>query len=258
MSGNLHPSPTAKQGNRYSESVTRGVNRDLGPYKEAQEVFCKQCGFPNNLGRSARNVNEFAGETIGQGFTITDHNYDVPYTGEDRTTTTLSNELQNRSFEDWKAGNPDNWTISGSATKTTTSGYYDITDPDSGSTSALLTRSGSSISLSQAMGTPTDFNNQNIRFKVKIKCSTKNVIRLQIDVNGTSYYSGYNRGQQMFEDLSLTVKCPATVSSLTVYILADNANGSAYLDTANLMREGNMTTSTVSSGCLQCGSFDYY
>ncbi|MFH1640552.1 MAG: hypothetical protein ABIA66_01175, partial [Candidatus Omnitrophota bacterium] len=130
---------------------------------------------------------------------------------------------------------------------------------DLGSTSALLARDGSDISLSQDAGTATDFNGQTIRFKVKVKCSTKGVIRLRVLVNTTlSYYSGYNRGQENFEDLSITVKCPVTVSSLTVYILADNADGSAYLDTASLMREGNPTTATVFGGCPHCGSYDYY
>jgi len=257
--GNLHPSPTARQGNRISNPVTKGLSKDLGPWKESQEVYCKQCGFACNLGRDARGIDEFSGATIGRGFLITDHVYDVPYTGEDRTTTDLSNELSNRSFEDWTAGNPDSWTLSGSATETTTEGYFDHTDPDEGSKSALITRNGSDISLSQTMGTPTDFNDQAVRFKVKVKCTTKGVVRLRVLVNGTlSYYSGYNRGQERFEDLSLTVKCPATVSSLTVYILIDNVNGTAYLDTANLLREGNPTTATVQGGCKHCGSYNYY
>jgi len=254
----LHPSVTGG-GNRISEPVTKGVNRDLGPLKEAQEVRCKFCGFACNLGRDARNIDEFAGETNGKGFLITDHVYTVPYTGEDRTTTDLSNELSNRSFEDWTAGDPDSWTISGSATETTTAGYYDKTDPDEGSTSALLARSGSDISLSQDAGTASDFNGETIRFKVKVKCSTYGVVRLRVLINTTlSYYSGYNRGQENFEDLGITVKCPATVSSLTVYILADSADGSAYVDTASLLRSGNTTTATVTSGCSHCGSFNYY
>ena len=263
-----HPSSSAKEGNRYSTPVTKGVNRDLGPYKEAQEVYCKQCGFACNLGRDARGIDEFAGETVGKGISITDHAYGLqgseaagytPYVGSDRTTSSLSNELSNRSFEDWTAGDPDSWTISGSATETTTEGYFDKTDPDLGSTSALLTRSGSSISLSQDAGTAADFNDEYVRFKVKVKCSTKGVIRLRVLVNTTlSYYSGYNRGQEMFEDLSMTVKCPATVSALTVYILADNADGSAYVDSASLLRSGNVTTAAVNSGCPHCGSFNYY
>jgi len=263
----LHPSPTGG-GHRYSDPVTKGVNRDLGPLKEAQEVKCKFCGFACNLGRDARNLNEFAGETIGKGISITDHAYGLQgsealgythYVGSDRTTSSLSNELDNRSFEDWTAGDPDDWTISGSATETTTEGYYDKTDPDLGSKSALLARSGSDISLSQDANTASDFNGETIRFKVKVKCSTQEVIRLRVLINTTlSYYSGYNRGQENFEDLSITVKCPATVSSLTVYILADNANGSAYIDTASLMRLGNPTTVTHVGGCPMCGSYNYY
>lgn len=257
--GNLHPSPTSRYGSRYSEPVTKGVNRDLGPYKEAQEVFCKQCGMACNLGRDARNVDEFSSETVGQGFTITDHAYDVPYDGSDRTTTDLSTELTNGSFENWTAGDPDDWTISGSATETTTGGYYDNTDPLLGSKSALLTRSGSDISLSQTMATPTDFNDQYVSFKVKVKCSTKEVIRLRVLVNTTlSYYSGYNRGQERFEDVTITVKVPAVVSALTVYVLADNANGSAYIDSGILLRSGNPTTAKVGGGCRHCGSFNYY
>jgi len=40
--------------------------------------------------------------------------------------------------------------------------------------------------------------------------------------------------------------------------LIDNVNGTAYLDTANLLREGNPTTATVQGGCKHCGSYNYY
>lgn len=260
----LHPSKTARYGNRYAEPITRGRHKDLGPWKEAQEVFCRFCGFACNLGRDSRGINEFVGETVAKGFTIDDHDYDDghhdthDYDGTGRSTTALSNELSNRSFEDWTAGDPDNWTLSGSATETTTEGYYDRTDPDLGSTSALITRSGSDISLSQSPSTPANFNNEYLRFKVRVKCTTKEVIRLRVAVDSSDYYSGYNRGQENFEDLFLTVKCPLSVSSLTVYILADNANGSAYIDTTSLLRNGNPTTATIQSGCPMCGSYDYY
>lgn len=261
---NLHPSPTAKQGHLPSEGVvTKGVNQDIGPFRATKDVYCKQCGFPCNLARDARNVDEFAGETIGYGFSITDHGYPTraeilagdTYEGSERTTSSLSAELSNGSFENWTAGNPDNWTLSGTVTKTTSAGYFD--GSDDGVSSAKITRNGSDISLSQVMATPSDFNSNTIIFRVRVKSSTNEVIRLRATVNSTDYYSSYNFAQQRFQELALVVICPATVSSLTVYILADNANGTAYVDQAILARSGNPITTDAYAGCPMCSSYNY-
>jgi hypothetical protein len=216
------------------------------------------------LARDIRNVDQFAGETIGQGFLITDHGYPSrseidagdTYEGSERSTTSLSAELSNGSFEDWTAGNPDDWTLSGTVTQETSAGYFD--DSDDGLSSAKVTRSGSDISLSQAMSTPSDFNSNTVIFRARVKSSTNDVIRLRVTVNSVNYDSAYNLAQQNFQELSVLVICPATVSSLTVVILADNANGTAYVDRCILHRSGNPTTATVSAGCPHCGSFNYY
>lgn len=257
---NLHPSSSAKQGHRPSNPITTGVNRDLGPYREAEEVFCKQCGFPCNLGRDARNVDQFAGETIGKGFTITDHVYTVPYDGTDRTTTDLTEDLSNGTFEDWTAGDPDDWTVSGTTiTEETAAGYYDADDTSvTDSSSAKFVRSSSDVSLSQTLGTPSDFNDDNIVFRARVKCTTRGVIRLRVAINSINYDSGYNRGQQNFEDITISIKCPVTVSSLIVYLLADSEDGTAYVDNVRLMRDSNPTTVTPVAGCAQCGSYNYY
>ena len=261
----LHPSPTAKQGNLPSDDVvTKGINQDVGAFPATKDVYCKFCGFPCNTARDIRNVDAFAGETIGQGFKITDHGYPTraeidagdTYEGSERSTTALTAELSNGSFEDWTAGDPDSWTLSGSVTEETASGYFDSSDD--GTSSAKVTRSGSDISLSQAMSTPSDFNGNTIIFRVRVKSSTNEVIRLRVAVNSVDYYSSYNFAQQNFQELSCMVICPATVSSLTVYILADSANGTAYIDQAILARSGNPITATVSAGCPQCGSYNYY
>jgi len=256
----LHPSKTARSGNILSKAVTRGVNADLGPFSASKEVWCRQCGFRCNLERDARNIDEFAGETIGKGFTITDHDYDAPgedldYDGTSRTTSDLSEELSNGSFEDWTAGSPDDWTLSGSVTETTTSGYYDY---DGGVTSCEITRDGSDISLSQTEATPSNFNSNDIVFRARVKSGVNEVIRLQVDINGTSYYSHYNIAQQRFQELSINLKCPATVSSLTVYILADSVDDTAYVDSVILARSGNPTTVTASAGCPHCSSYNYF
>lgn len=250
-----HPSPTARRGNIPSSAVTRGVNRDTGPFSTNREVWCRQCGFRCNLDRDARGIDAFAGETIGKGFTITDHAYDVPYDGSDRTTTDLSVELTNGSFENWSAGSPDDWTLSGAVTQETSSGYYDY---DGGSSSAKITRSGSDISLSQDASTPSDFNSNFVIFRVRVKSTTNGIIRLRMDINSVSYYSHYNVAQQRFQELSVRVKAPATVSSLTVYILADSSDGTAYVDSAILARNGNPTTAIISAGCPHCGSYNYF
>ena len=249
-----HPSKTARTGNLPSDSVvSTGVNRDLGPFPATKDVYCKQCGFPCNLARDLRGVDQFAGETIGKGFLITDHDYD----GGERTTTDLSAELDNGSFEDWTAGSPDNWTVAGTTvTEETTTGYFD--DSDDGASGAKIVRAGSDVSLSQAMGTPSDFNGNTVNFRVRVKSSTMRVIRLRVDVNSVSYYSSYSIAQQNFQELACVIICPATVSSLTVYILADNANGTAYIDQAILRRSGNPTTAKVSAGCQHCGSYNYF
>jgi len=259
--GELHPSPSAKEGNCPSDDVvTSGINADKGPFSALKEVWCRQCGFRCNLARDARDVNEFAGESIAKGFTISDHDYDKPgeshdYDGSGRTTSTLSAELSNGSFEDWTAGSPDDWTLSGATTQETISGYYDY---DGGVSSAKIARSGSTISLSQAMGTPSDFNGNIVRFRARVKSSVSEIIRLRIDINGVTYYSNYNVAQQRFQELLITIPCPSVVSSLTVYVLADSADGTAYVDSAILARDGNPTTATVQAACPHCGSFNYY
>jgi len=234
MGNELHPSRSAKYGHLPSDDVVKkGINADIGS-DATRDVYCQQCGFPCNLDRDIRGVNEFAGETI-----------------------TEANSLSNGSFEDWTAGSPNNWTLSGAVTQTTSAGYFDKSDD--GVSSAKIERSSSDISLSQSMATPSDFNNNTIIFRVRVKCSSNGVIRLKVLINGiTSYYSSYNTAQQNFQELSVFAQCPVTVSSLTVSILADNANGSAYIDQAILARSGNTTTASVNSGCPACGSFNYY
>lgn len=243
--------------------VTKGVNQDVGAFPATKDVYCKQCGFPCNSARDAKNVDEFAGEDIGRGFSITDHGYPSrseveagdTYEGSERTTTNLSTELSNGSFEDWTAGNPDNWTVAGTVTESTTEGYFDSSDD--GVSALAITRAGSDISLSQAMATPSDFNSNTVIFRARVKSSTNEVIRLRVDVNSVSYYSSYNIAQQRFQELSVLIICPVTVSSLTVYILADNANGTAYIDQCILHRSGNQTTATQRAGCPHCGSYNY-
>lgn len=229
----IHPSPTARTGNISTNAITKGLHADKGPFRASQEVWCRQCGFRCNLGRDARNVDVYAGEVL-----------------------TSTTELTNGSFENWTAGSPDDWTLSGSVSQETAAGYFD--KADDGVSSCKVVRSSSDISLSQAMGTPSDFNGNIINYRARVKSSTNEVIRLRVDMNGTTYYSGYNIGQQRFQDVSLNLTCPVTVSSLTVYILADSSDGTAYVDFCTLMRNGNSVTSTVQAGCPHCGSYNYY
>ena len=231
--GDLHPSKTARHGNVPSSAITKGIHKDVGPFSANTEVWCRQCGFRCNTQRDARNINEFAGETITSG-----------------------NELSNGSFENWTAGSPDNWTVNaGSVTEETTVGNYDWTD--AGSSSAKFTRSGSDISISQAASTPSDFNSNIVIFRVRVKSATNDVVGLRMDINSDFHYSSYNVAQQMFQELSIKVKAPSSVTSLTVYVLADNQDGTAYVDQSILMRDGNPTTVSVTGGCPHCGSFDY-
>lgn len=260
--GELHPSPTARQGNCPSDAITRGRHADLGPFSANQEVWCRQCGFRCNLERDARNINEFAGETIQKGFNITNHDYDGAhgsahdYTGSGRTTTSLSDEISNGSFENWTAGSPDSWTLSGSVTQTTAAGYFDWRD--GGVSSCKITRSGSTVTLSQSPVTPSGFNGNTLIFRVRVKCLVNDVIRIRVDINGISYSSSYNVAQQNWQDMVLQVKCPASVSSLTVYITADNQDGTAYVDSAVLNRSGAPTIANTTAGCPMCASFNYY
>jgi hypothetical protein len=233
MANEVHPSPTARQGNIPSDEISRGIHADIGAFRASKEVWCKQCGFRCNLNRDIRNVDDFAGEVL-----------------------TSTNELTNGSFEDWTGGSPDDWTLSGSVTQETTAGYFD--KADDGVSSAKVVRSGSDISLSQAMSTPSDFNGNILNFRARVKSGSSEVIRLRVDVNGTSYYSNYNVAQQVFQDLTLVVICPVTASSLTVYILADSSDGTAYVDYCTLARNGNPITSTVQAGCPHCGSYNYF
>lgn len=228
----LHPSPTARYGHLPADTITRGLHADVGPYSVNKDVYCQQCGFVCNLDRDMRNVNEFAGETIASG-----------------------TELSNGSFENWTVGTPDSWTVSGTITQETAVGNYDKSDD--GSSSAKVTRSSSNISISQAMATPSNFNSNIIVFRARVKSNTNGIIRLRVDINSTSYYSSYNIAQQRFQELAVIISCPTVVSSLTVYVLADNANGTAYVDQVTLMRNGNPTVITHQAGCPLCNSYNY-
>ena len=231
--GELHPSATARRGNVPSNAVTKGIHADRGPFSAATEVWCQQCGFRCNTQRDAHGINIFSGETISS-----------------------KNALTNGSFENWTAGNPDDWTEnSGTITQETTSGNFEWSD--AGTSSAKFTRNGSDISVSQAASTPSDFNENRVIFRIRVKSLVNGVIRLRMDINGTSHFSSYNVAQQRFQELSISVNAPETVSSLTVYILADNQDGTAYVDTAILARSGNPTTVSSGSGCPHCHSFDY-
>lgn len=229
----LHPSPTAKQGSHVSEAITKGLHADVAPFSANKEVYCKQCGFPCNLERDARNIDEFSGETVTSG-----------------------NILINGSFETWSGGNPTAWTLSGSVIQMTTAGYFDPSDD--GISSAQITKTSSTISLSQTPSTPSNFNDETVIFRARVKSLTNGMINLRLTINGTEYYSIYSIAQQRFQELSVVRICPATVSSLSVSILADNANGTAYVDQCILARDSNPTAFAWSSGCPHCGSSNYY
>jgi len=234
----LHPSPTARTDTRQTNAVLTGLHRDTKAYKATRIVWCRQCGFRCNLDRDIRGLNEFCGDSITSG-----------------------NAITNGSFENWTGSNPDDWTVSGSVTQVTTEGYYDKTSFDKGgfdSNSCQVTRSGTDITLEQSLSTPSNFNGNQIYFGAKVKCVTLGVVRLSITINSTTYYSRYNRGGQAFESVSMTVKAPATVSSISVSILADSNDGTAYIDSVSLIRASNPTTSSFGGGCPLCQSFNYY
>lgn len=261
MSLNLHPSQTARQGNIPTNAVTTGINKDTGAFPAHKEVWCRQCGFRCNLARDARGLNQFAGETIGKGLTVTDHDYDSgadqDYNGSGRSTTSLSEELSNGSFEDWTGSNPDNWTVgSGSVSQETSAGYFD--NSDDGISSMKIVRNGSDISVSQSPITPSDFNSNNIIFRARVKSLTNGVVKVRVTINSVNYDSSYNVAQQNFQELIVKAKAPTSVSSLTCYVLADSQDGTAWVDQCFLSRSGNPTTASVSAGCPHCGSFNYF
>lgn len=231
----LHPTSTAKHGYRHTDAIERGQHRDIQPFRASRIVWCRQCGFRCNLDRDARGIGNFSGESITDG-----------------------NEITNGGLENWTAGSLDDWTSDGTITEETT-----IVDKKSlngviSSSSAKIVRAGSDASLNQAMGTPSDFNSNRIYIRARVKSTVKDIVRLKVVVNSTTYYSPYNRGQQMFEDISTTIKCPSTVASLTVYILADSEDGTVYVDNVSLLRSGNPTTASFAAGCPLCMSYDYY
>jgi len=230
-----HPTSTARSGYRHTDAIYRGRHADIQPYKASRIVWCRQCGFRCNLDRDARGVGVFSGETLTDG-----------------------NEATNGGFEDWTLGAPDDWTVSGSVSEETT--LIDLTSINEtvSSSSCKIVRAGSDISLNQAMGTPSDFNSNRIYIRARVKSTVKDIIRLKVTVNSTDYYSSYNRGQQTYEDLSTIIKCPSTVSSLTLYILADSEDGTAYVDNVSIMRSGSSTTASFAAGCPLCTSYNYY
>lgn len=258
----LHPSKTGRGGTLDGDVIRKGLNADTGPYSEARWVYCKQCGFPCNLDRDLRGLTDFAGETIISG-----------------------NLISNGSFENWTGGSPDSWTLSGSVSQVQTAGYFDPSDDGTSSLNltqtgltsggALLLQSGLSlglqeggrlllveggivsVSLSQTMTSLSSYGNNFLSFRARVKSLTNDVMRLRISINDVHYYSFYNIAQQAFQEVTVGAWCPATVSTLHVYVLADNASGTAYVDQVVLSRNGSPTTASVQAGCAHCGSFNY-
>jgi len=238
MARAAHPTRTARSGHPQITTVSRGPHADLGALPEAKRVYCRNCGFICNLARDARVRDwELTGHTI-----------------------VSSNELSNGSFEDWTAGSPDDWTVSlngGTITQNTTDGFFDFRDGGISSAELLRSGSGSGISLTQSMATPSDFNNQIVSFSVRVKCSTNGVITIILAINGIDHQRGYNVSEQRFQELTVTEQSPTTVSSLTVSILSDSTVATAYIDSASLSRDGAPPDVSVSSGCPNCGSGFY-
>jgi len=231
----LHPSSTARHGYRHTDAIYTGSHRDIQPFRASRIVWCRQCGFRCNLDRDARGIGVFSGETLTDG-----------------------NEITNGGFENWTAGSLDDWTSSGTITEETTNIDKGSINETLGSSSAKIVRAGSDASLNQAMGTPSDFNSNRIYIRARVKSTVKDIVRLSIVINSTTYCTSYNRGQQVFEDISTTIKCPATVASLTIYILADSEDGTVYVDNVSLLRSGNSTTAAFAAGCPHCLSYNYY
>lgn len=232
--GELHPSPTARQGNVPCDAVTRGLNADLEPYAAAKEVWCRQCGFRCNLERDARGIEEFSGEEITSG-----------------------NVLSNSSFETWVLGAPSGWTVSGTTvTQETTSGYFDARDD--GVSSAKIVRSGSNVSLSQSLSSPSSYAENIVSYGVRMKSLVNSIAKLRLVVNGTNYDSRYNVAGQTWWESFLTVTMPSSVSSISAQVIFDNADGTVYIDSASLCRDGAPTTASVAAGCPHCGSYSYF
>lgn len=231
-------------------------------------MYCQFCGFPCNLDRDIRDLDQFCGEEINAdeltdttGAPLTLEDSETPLTLEDGSTLLFTGELISRSqlfngsFESWTTGNPNIWTLSGSVTQATDAGYYDPSDD--GASSCRITKAGSAISLSQTAATPSAFGGNTTIFRARVKSLTNDVVRLRLTVNNLNYYSEYNVAQQAFQELSVLAICPRTVTSLSVAILADNASGTAYVDQCKLARNGNSIVVNIVNGCPHCGSLNY-
>ena len=234
----IHPTRTARRGHPRFDTITHGLHADIAVFPEAGRVYCRNCGFICNTARDDQSKSWDL-----DGFTITSNN-----------------QLTNGSFEDWTVGSPDSWTVSGNTvTQETTDGFYDWRDDGSGGgvSSAKLVRSGSDISLSQSESTPSDYNDIQVSVRASVKSTTNQMVRLKLSMNGTDYYSNYNVAQQRFQELTITEKAPAVVSSLTVYILADSSDGTAYVDDVILVRDSVPPSRNAPTGCPLCGSHAY-
>lgn len=266
--GQLHPSPSRKQSAIPANPITKGLHADTGPLRETRYVHCKQCGFVCHLDRDARGIDQFDGEVYASDVTEQEHS---PLTIEDGETPLGLNlgdgsflttgelisgsQLFNGSFENWTGGNPDTWTVSGSVTQATLAGYFDPSDD--GASALKITKTSSTISLSQSASTPSLFGGNIVTFRARVKSLVNDVVILRLTVNGVDHYSSYSIAQQRFQELSVLVNCPQTVSSLSVAILADNASGTAYVDQCKLARNGNPIVVNSVSGCPHCASFNY-
>ena len=218
----VHPTPTAKQGFLPYTSM----RNPRGTYPESGFVHCRQCGHVVNRNR---------------------HGYGIDGEGNNETDTTL---LTDGDFENWTGNTLDSWTITGSTvTKESTRGYF-----KTGSFSAKLVRSGSDITIAQTVST-TNTQSQTLEFFAFVKSVTNSIARLRLNVNGTLYYSAYNIAQAPWQTLFLRVTTPASVTSLSAAVIADQTNGTLYADSLRLYRGKNPVTSVASDGCPLCGSY---
>lgn len=226
-----HPSPTAKQGFLDYRAMRNPGAVDV---PESGYVHCRQCGFVANSARDAKNIDGDGGSASS------------------------TSMLTDGGLENWTGNTLDSWAITGSTvTKETTRGFYRHYVDSAGSASAKLVRAGSDITISGTVSSPSGANGEALWLMAWVKCETNNVVRLRLRINGTDYYSAYNEAQVNWRQLSVRRDAISSISSMSVAILADNADGTAYVDDLLLQRAGSIPTEAVSAGCPQCGSFFY-
>ena len=140
-----------------------------------------------------------------------------------------NNVLENNGFEDWTAGNPDNWPLSGTGATVT----EETTLVYTGSSATKLTRNGTDAILSQDVvskfGGSAFWQGRSITVKAKVISDGTAVARIVID-DGVSPTGSSTTTSTSWTDLSVTHTIDNAATAVLIKLETLTSDGSVYYD----------------------------